>query len=443
MIGQHKCGLDMKLLLEAIARLRSVQDIPELWQETAQILGSVLDVNHCLILERPFTDSCAVVAEYDQEASSPSMLGQKVSVDDDPDSQTALTSLDPVCITHPQSDRPFSAKSLLIMATSYNWEANGLIYLDRDRDWTEAEREFVRQLAEQVGYYIAHLYAQEELQSSRKKLAQATSTIENFLENINDKLRNPLNGIICSLNLVLDEVLEDPAEQRDFLQDAHHSSIKLLHIVNDLLHFANLRSHPMSREMDKPVKLTKVFQEVERLTKPRADYQKLYLDVIKPDNFDDLIVSANESRLLQVFLNVVGNAIKFTHSGGVTISCETIVEKMMVNDREYPGWVEILVSDTGIGVPSEYLPRIFDPFFQVHDPRTSPYPGTGLGLSIGKKLIEIMGGEINFYSMGEGLGSTVIFSIPLDRTPVKISAPSVSTRSRQTLKPSLLTNVSV
>jgi signal transduction histidine kinase len=78
------------------------------------------------------------------------------------------------------------------------------------------------------------------------------------------------------------------------------------------------------------------------------------------------------------------------------------------------------VNDTGIGVPSEYLPRVFEPFFQVHDPRTSPYPGTGLGLSISKKLIEMMGGEVHFYSMGEGLGSTIIFTVPLYQTPLKI-----------------------
>lgn len=431
MISQKNSDQYTKIFLDAIARLRYVQESQELWQETANILGSVLEVSHCLILDRPLTDCATVVAEYHQEISFKSMLGEFESVAADADVQAdvqrALISLRPIWIEHLSSNHLFQAKSLLMMPTSDNWEANGLIYLyqcDRSRSWTEAELEFVQLLAEQVGYYIAHLSVQQELQESRKKLAQATSTIEKFLHNINDKLRNPLNGIIGSLNLILDDVFDEPEEQREFIQDAHHSSIKLLHIVNDLLHFSNLRGNQISQGIGKPVKLTKILKEVERLTQPRADHQKLYLNFITPDSFDDLIVSGNESRLLQVFLNVVGNAIKFTHSGGVTITCEAIAEKMMVNNCEYPGWVEIRVCDTGIGVPTEYLPRVFDPFFQVHDPRTSPYPGTGLGLSISKKLLEIMGGEVHFYSMGEGLGSTTIFTVPLYQTPVKICPPS-------------------
>lgn len=407
------------LLLKAIVRLRSVRDLQQLWQETAKILGSTLKVSRCLILDQPLSEFPTVVAEYHQGTSFNSMLGQKVPRSADTNVQKALTSFRPVVIKNVAGDRPSPTESLLIIATHYDRQLNGLIYLyydDRHSNWTEAELELVQQLAEQVGYYIAHLYMQQELQEAKTKIAQLTSPIENFLQNINDKLRNPLNGIIGSLNLILDDVLDDPEEQREFIQDAHYSSVKLLQIINDLLHFSNLRGNQISDvELGKPVKLSKIIMEVERLSQPRTEHQNLYLNIIKADNFDEIILSTNESRLLQVFLNVVGNAIKFTHAGGVTISYEVITDPLFVNNQEYPGSVEIRVSDTGIGVATEYLSRVFDPFFQVHDSRTSPYPGTGLGLSISKKLIELMGGEINFYSMGEGLGSSVIFTVPLDK----------------------------
>jgi signal transduction histidine kinase len=412
-----------QLLLEAIAGLRSIQELPELYEQTAHRFAAALGVSKCLILDRPLSQFSTVVAVADREASQESLLGQETIKFNEIYAQKALTSLHPITLKNLPSDRPFPAQSLMIMATSYRQEPNALIYLyqcDRPRSWTETELEFVEQLAAQVGYYIAHLTRQEELEASQKKVKQATSTIEKFLQNISDKLRNPMNAIIGSLTLVLDDVFDDPEEQREFIQDAHRSSLELLHTINDLLHFSNLRHNQMSKELGKPVKLSKILNEVERLTQARAEHQNLYLNIIKPSNYDDIILSANESRLLQVFLNVVGNGIKFTHAGGVTITCKVIAEPAIVHHQEYPGWVEIRVSDTGIGVPSEYLPRVFEPFFQVHDPRTSPYPGTGLGLSISKKLIELMGGEVHFYSMGEGLGSTTIFTVPLYQTPLKI-----------------------
>jgi signal transduction histidine kinase len=410
-----------QLLLEAIAKLNSIRDIQKIWQETARILGGTLGISHCLIFDHPLNQFPKVVAEYHQDKSGLSMVGKRVPGTVDANVQEALNSFCPVVIDNISENNPFSGKSGLIMASSYDRQPNGLIYLyqgDRSNDWSDAELAFVQQLAEQVGYCIAHLSMQEELKKSQTRVAQLTGTIENFLHNISDKLRNPLNAIIGSLNLVLDDVLEEPDEQREFIQDAHHASVKLLHIINDLLHFSNLRDHKIAEiELGKPVKLSKIFQEVEQLTQPRADYQNLYLNFIKSDNFDEIIVSANESRLLQVCLNLVGNAIKFTHSGGVTITYQVLKDPVIVNNQTYPGLVEIQVCDTGIGVATEYLNRVFEPFFQVHDPKTSPYPGTGLGLSISKKLIELMGGKMNFYSMGEGLGSTVIFTVPLNQIP--------------------------
>ena len=120
-------------------------------------------------------------------------------------------------------------------------------------------------------------------------------------------------------------------------------------------------------------------------------------------------------------LNLVGNAIKFTHEGGITITAEIISRPVVVNDREFSGLLKLKVADTGIGVSLEQQDKLFQTFSQVDGSRTRQYGGTGLGLVISQKLVEAMGGEVHFYSMGEGLGSTVTFTIALFQEPVMIS----------------------
>jgi signal transduction histidine kinase len=135
-----------------------------------------------------------------------------------------------------------------------------------------------------------------------------------------------------------------------------------------------------------------------------------------------VILYGNYQRLLQVLLNLIGNAIKFTHEGGVTVSAEVLKKKVTFKDQELPGLVKVRVADTGIGVSLDKQDKLFQSFSQVDGERTRQYGGTGLGLTISQKLVETMGGVVNFYSMGEGLGSTVTFTVPLYQEPVMISS---------------------
>jgi signal transduction histidine kinase len=128
--------------------------------------------------------------------------------------------------------------------------------------------------------------------------------------------------------------------------------------------------------------------------------------------------------LLQVLFNLVGNAIKFTHEGGITITAEVIEYPVFFQNQEFPGMVSIAVADTGIGVSLDQQDKLFQSFSQVDGERTRRYGGTGLGLAISQRLIESMGGEVNFYSMGEGLGSTVTFTVLLYQKPVMIFTPN-------------------
>jgi signal transduction histidine kinase len=172
-----------------------------------------------------------------------------------------------------------------------------------------------------------------------------------------------------------------------------------------------------------PVRLDDLMSAVENFTQNQAQQKKLSLNIELPAINDEVVLYGNYQRLLQVMLNLVGNAIKFTNEGGVTISAEILKKKVTFKDQELPGMVKVRVADTGIGVSLDKQDKLFQSFSQVDGSRTRQYGGTGLGLAISQRLVETMGGVVNFYSLGEGLGSTVTFTVPLYQTPVMVFSP--------------------
>jgi signal transduction histidine kinase len=161
---------------------------------------------------------------------------------------------------------------------------------------------------------------------------------------------------------------------------------------------------------------------VQRSQSTSATQKKLTFEVQLPATHDELLLFANYQRLYQVMINLVGNAIKFTHEGGVTIGIEVIRKRVIIQNHELPGLVMIRVADTGIGVSLDKQDRLFQSFSQIDGSLTRRYGGTGLGLAISQRMVEAMGGEVNFYSMGEGLGSTVTFTVPLFQEPLMVAS---------------------
>jgi signal transduction histidine kinase len=214
---------------------------------------------------------------------------------------------------------------------------------------------------------------------------------------------------------------DNPEEQREFIQEAHRSALHLLNLINDLLDIAKIEAGQMELELS-PVRLDDLMAAVENFTQNQAQQKNLSLNIELPATNDEVILFGNYQRLLQVMLNLVGNAIKFTHEGGVTISAEIIRRRITFKDQELPGLVKVRVADTGIGVSLDKQDRLFKSFSQVDGGRTRQYGGTGLGLAISQRLVETMGGVVNFYSMGEGLDSTVTFTVPLYQEPLMITS---------------------
>lgn len=410
-------------LVASLARnIRRTLDLDTIWQQTVMGLGKALNVSSCIICSyKPDNTKIQVEAEYSQPQLR-SMLGEKFVLADEPELSKALETLEPV-VMNGDKGSSYKERSALAIATCDQDQPNGLIVLyqsDRQRQWTLAELDMVRELADQVGTVIAHATLYKELEAAREQAEEASRLKSQFLANTSHELRTPLNGMIGFLKLILDDIADDPEEQREFIQEAYNSALHLLNIINDILDIARIEAGKMDLDMG-PVKLQELFSNVENFTGNQAHQKNLSFNIDMPATHDEIILYGNYQRLLQVMLNLVGNAIKFTHEGGVTVSAEVIKKKVKFAGQELPGMVKVQVADTGIGVSLVDQDKLFQSFSQVDGERTRTYGGTGLGLAISQKLMEAMGGVVNFYSMGEGLGSTVTFTIPLFQEPLMVS----------------------
>ncbi len=413
---------NQKLLTQIARKIRRTLDLDTIRQETVKSLGKALQVSRCIVCSyKSDPQAVRVEAEYCQDAFE-SMLGKQLDLESEPELRQALLSLEPVVVEQIRKGK-FQEQSMLVVCTSYQDEPNGLISLqqcDRTRQWSEAEIELVKELAEQVGTAIAHGTLYKELELASERAEEASRLKSEFLANTSHELRTPLNGMIGFLKLILEGLADDPEEQREFIQEAHRSAIHLLNLINDILDIAKIEAGKMELELG-PVRLDDLIQDVEDFTQNQAQQKNLSLNIELPATNDEVILFGNYQRLLQVMLNLVGNAIKFTHKGGVTISAEIIRRRIKFKDQELPGLVRVRVADTGIGVALDKQDRLFQSFSQVDGGRTRSYGGTGLGLAISQRLVETMGGVVNFYSMGENLGSTVTFTVPLYQEPLMIS----------------------
>jgi signal transduction histidine kinase len=412
-----------KLVNEITRNIRRTLNLDLIWQQTVDSLGKALRLERCIIC--PYQSSSSrvrVIAEYHQPQRS-SMLGLEIDLASEPAFAQALATLEPV-VMEASKYSLCPQQKILVVATCYQDQANGLIAInlrDECSPLTDAELELAKEVADQLGTAIAHATLYKELEAARQKAEEASRLKSEFLANVSHEIRTPLNGMIGFLKLILEGMADDPEEQNQFLSEAHHLSIHLLNIINDILDIAKIEAGKMELVCS-PVKLDELFSDVENFMRPQAETRNLSFQMQMLPTSDEIIVQGNYQRLLQVMLNLVSNAIKFTQEGGITVSADLVLKKTKIQDQQFPGMVKVRVADTGIGVSLDKQDKLFQLFSQVDGSRTRHYGGTGLGLAISQKLIEAMGGEVHFYSLGEGLGSTVTFTVPLYQQPVLVSA---------------------
>jgi signal transduction histidine kinase len=250
----------------------------------------------------------------------------------------------------------------------------------------------------------------EEIFSSWQEAQTANRLKSEFLATTSHELRTPLNGIINCVRVVRDGYCDSQEEEQEFLQQADEAALHLLGIINDILDIARIEAGELSVTLE-PVQLSKILKEVINLQSVCVQQKKLTLTLQECQ--ENLKVNADAAKLKQVLLNIVGNAVKFTESGGITIS--THIETSQTSTLEAPT-VIIKVQDTGIGIAPNQQDKLFRPFVMVDGTTTRKFGGTGLGLAISRNLMELMGGTISLFSAGLHQGTMVVIRLSLAET---------------------------
>ncbi|MBF0192789.1 MAG: response regulator [Magnetococcales bacterium] len=242
---------------------------------------------------------------------------------------------------------------------------------------------------------------EREIKQARDIALETARLKSEFLANMSHEIRTPVNGVIGMTDLLLDTKLNK--DQKELATTLRESAQALLTIINDILDFSSLEAGKMETSAT-PFSPIKVVEEVAELLSSQAQRKSIELLTDVSPKLPNILLG-DPARLRQILLNLVGNAVKFTRKGQVTIQAR-LTEK-----TKSPLMVRFTVTDTGIGIPKTAWHRLFQPFTQVDGSSTRAFGGMGLGLSIANRLVELMGGEMGMTSR-RGKGSTFWFTVP-------------------------------
>lgn len=248
-----------------------------------------------------------------------------------------------------------------------------------------------------------------KVEAKNKVLQEMNLRKDEFLRQTSHELRTPMNGIIGSLQLLLDDLCDDRDEELELLQQAHQSSLHLLNLINQVLDLAKIEAGRVTfdiKTIDLHASLTAAIYL--QFSNIRQKGLRLY----KQDYSQRIKVKADPTKLKQVFINIIGNAIKFTDRGSISIT--TGIESMPDTDNlDHSEMAVVKVEDTGAGIDPKIQDKLFQPFVVENESHAYTLGSTGLGLVISKNLVEMMGGHIRLASSGKNQGTTVEIYLPL------------------------------
>ena len=304
--------------------------------------------------------------------------------------------------------------SLLIAPIFLHGRFWGFIGVDdchNERAWNNNEISILAALGSAIAGALIREKTRIELETAKKEAedaameaSAATAAKSDFLANMSHEIRTPLNGVIGIIELLSKTDLSDI--QKEYITDLNYSSDMLMSLVNNVLDLSKIEAGKLEFEF-KPFQLKNMLSGLCNVMKYKAKNKGLELELIIPENIPDFVVG-DIFRVRQVLMNLISNSIKFTLKGKIELSLELIEETSDTN------LILFNVNDTGIGIPEEKIPLLFEKFSQTDISITRKFGGTGLGLAICKMLVERMGGKIYVKSREGGQGITFSFTLPLE-----------------------------